>query len=492
MDIIRIMLIFVVAATCMATAASADVAIAARIDSLLADTALSNALIGLAIYDITADSTIYSLNADKLFSPASNMKLFTSAAALELLGPEYRFKTGFFRTGKIDKKSRLKGDLVIVGGGDPLISGRFRDSVTEVLEFWADSLKSLGIKEIKGDIMIDNSFFTGSELGPGWSWNDLTYWYACPISALSFNDNCVDLKFLPGENVGDPAIIEIDPPTDYITITNNAVTLPADSEFTIDYYRRPYTNDVTFFGGIPISDTTGEIDYVSVHCPEFYTAYVFAGIIKDKGIKFKGDIVSLDDMKDDEKPVYTAGKLAPLFVWRSDSLGVVISVINKNSQNFFAEQTLKTLGKELGGEGSFEKGLELVTAYFDSMGIGEDDFAIYDGSGLSHYNIVKPTAIIKLLKNMCRSPNFDTYYESLAIPGIDRSMKKRLDGVEFREHARAKTGTIANARTISGYIDGPHSGHLIAFSIIVNNYSCATSYVTDWHDSVVSVLLSEY
>lgn len=167
-------------------------------------------------------------------------------------------------------------------------------------------------------------------------------------------------------------------------------------------------------------------------------------------------------------------------------------MINKNSQNFFTEQTLKTLGRELGGEGSFEKGLELVMAYLDSMGIGEDDFAIYDGSGLSHYNIVKPTAIIELLKNMCRSPNFDTYYESLAIPGIDRSMKKRLEGIEFREHARAKTGTIANARTISGYIDGPHSGHLIAFSIIVNNYSCATSYVTDWHDSVVSVLLSEY
>jgi len=325
------------------------------------------------------------------------MKLFTSAAALELLGPQYRFKTGFFRTGKIDKKGRLKGDLVIVGGGDPLISGRFRDSVTEVLEFWADSLKSLGIKEIKGDIVIDNSFFSGSELGPGWSWDDLAYWYACPISALSFNDNCVDLKFLPGEKVGDPAIIEIDPPTDYITITNNANTLPADSEFTLDYYRIPYSNDVTFFRGISVSDTAGEIDYVSVHRPEIYTAYEFSKIMKSKGVKFKGDILSLDDLETKDRGKYSDDKLDSLFVWRSDSLGVVISVINKNSQNFFAEQSLKTIGRELGGEGSFSKGIELAEAFFDSIGIRSDDIAMYDGSGLSYMNIVKPAAVIELL-----------------------------------------------------------------------------------------------
>lgn len=483
---------FLLVAVLLIARVSASQDIAGRIDSLVADTTLDNAHIGLAIYDITADSMIYSLNADRLFSPASNMKLFTSAAALGLLGPEYRFKTGFFRTGKIDKKGRLKGDLVIAAGGDPLISGRFRDSVIEVLELWADSLKSMGIKEIKGDIVTDNSFFSGSELGSGWSWDDLTYWYACPISALSFNDNCVDLKFLPGEKVGDPAIIEIDPPTDYITIINNAITLPADSEFTLDYYRKPFTNDVTFFGGISVSDTAGEIDYVSVHRPELYTAYVFASILKDNGIKFKGDIVSLDDMDNDNRPAYATEKLASLFEWWSDSLGLVISVINKNSQNFFAEQSLKTIGRELGDDGSFSKGIEFAEAFFDSIGIGSDDISMYDGSGLSYINMIKPSAVIRLLKNMGRSPYFQTYYESMAIPGIDRSVRTRLEGIENRERVRAKTGYIANTSSFSGYVDGPHAGHLLAFSILVNNYSCATSYVTAWHDSVVSLLLSEY
>ena len=486
----RVLILIVAVLLTARVSASQD--ITARIDSVVADTTLDNAHIGLAVYDITADSMIYSLNADKLFSPASNMKLFTSAAALGLLGPEYRFKTGFFRTGKIDKKGRLKGDLVIIGGGDPLISGRFRDSVTEVLELWADSLKSMGINEIKGNIVVDNSFFSGSELGRGWSWDYLTYWFACPLSALSFNDNCVDLKFLPGKKVGDPAIIEIDPPTDYITITNNAITLPADSEFTLDYYRKPYTNDVTFFGGISLSDTAGEIDHVSVHRPELYTAYVFADIIKDKGIKFKGDIVSLDDMDNDKKPAYATEKPASLFEWQSDSLGLVISVINKNSQNFFAEQSLKTIGRELGGEGSFSSGIELAEAFFDSIGITSDDVAMHDGSGLSQMNIVKPAAVIRLLKSMGRSPYFQTYYESMAVPGMDRSVRTRLEGIDNRERVRAKTGYIANTSSFSGYIDGPRAGHLLAFSILVNNYSCKTSYVTAWHDSVVSLLLSEY
>ena len=465
-----------------ARVATAD-GLSGNLDSLLADTALANAQIGLAVYDITADSSVYCRDCQKLFTPASNMKLFTSAAALALLGPSYRFKTRFLTTGKVDRKGRLDGDLVIVGGGDPLISGRFREGVTEVLTLWADSLRAKGIKEIKGDLIIDNSFFSGVELGGGWSLDDLTYWYACPVSALSFNDNCVDLKFLPGEKVGDPAIIELDPATDYIKITNNAVTVLADSEFTLDYFRIPFTNDVTFFGGVEIDDTLGKIDYVSVHRPDIYCGYIFADILNKNNIKFKGDILTGTEKSE---------KSEPLFIWRSDSMAVIISVINKNSQNLFAELALKTLGKELGDEGSFRKGLKIVTAFFDSLGIGADDIAMADGSGLSHYNIVKPAAVIDLLRIMSSRPNFSVYFESLAVPGVDRSVKNRLEDVEFRERAHTKTGSIANARTFSGYIDGPRSGHLIGFSIMVNHFSCESSYVHDWLDSVAAALLAEY
>jgi D-alanyl-D-alanine carboxypeptidase/D-alanyl-D-alanine-endopeptidase (penicillin-binding protein 4) len=457
----------------------------AEIDSFLADSALANALIGLAIFDITSDSTLYELNADKLLSPASNLKLFTSAAALELLGPGYRFKTRFFYTGNLDEKGRLNGNLIVVGGGDPLISGRFRKSITEVLYLWADSLLSYGIKEIRGDLIVDNSFFTGPQLGAGWSWDDLTDWYACPVTALVFNDNCVDLEFVPGEKVGDKAKIVINPETDYIKITNNTITLPAGSKFTLDYYRTPSTNYVEFFGGIAIDDS-GQVDYVSVHRPEIYCAYIFADVLEDKNINFKGDILNLDDTND-EKQTQIMESRKPLFVWQSDSLGVVVTVINQRSQNLFAELALLTIGKEIGGEGSFTRSIEIVETFFDSIGISSDDLDMNDGSGLSYINLVKPDAIIRLLKYMHSSKHFDTYYNSLRTP---RSF--RLVDVENRENIRVKRGTIANTRTYSGYLTGPKTGHLLAFSIMVNNYSCPKKYVDSWQDSILEILLRRF
>jgi D-alanyl-D-alanine carboxypeptidase/D-alanyl-D-alanine-endopeptidase (penicillin-binding protein 4) len=457
----------------------------AQIESILADPALANALIGLEIYDITSDSVLYALNADRLFSPASNLKLFTTAAALEMLGPGYRFKTRFFVTGDLDKKGRLAGNLVIAGGGDPLISGRFRDSITEVPGLWADSLLSYGIKEIKGDIVVDNSFFTGPELGAGWSWDDLTYWYACPVTALSFNDNCVDLKFMPGPNVGDRATIILDPGTDYITVNNNATTLPAGSEFTLDYYRTPSTNEVEFFGGIAVDDSE-EVDYVSVHRPEIYCAYVLAEISTRKNIKFKGAIYNLNELNGQKRSEITHQR-KPVFTWRSDSLGVVITVINQRSQNLFAELTLLTVGKEIGGEGSFSKSLEIVEAHFDSLGITSDDLDMNDGSGLSYINLVKPDAIIRLLKYMASSEYPEIYYNSLRVP-----RDFRLPGVPNRENIRGKEGTIANTRTYSGYLTGPVTGHLLAFSILVNNYSCPKQKVETWQDSILEVLLRNF
>jgi D-alanyl-D-alanine carboxypeptidase/D-alanyl-D-alanine-endopeptidase (penicillin-binding protein 4) len=461
-------------------------------EKLLADSTLSGALIGIKIFDISADSVIYEHQSDKLLTPASNLKLFTSAAALELLGPSFRFKTSFYSRGKIDKKGRLNGDLLIVGGGDPLISGRFRSRVTEVLELWADSLKSRGINEIGGNLIADNSLFPPPTLGPGWSWDDLSYWYACQISALSFNDNCVDLKYFPGINIGNPARIELNPSTKYISVVNNAVTLPAESSFTLDYYRSSDGNRVTFFGGIPSSDSEGRSDYVSVYRPELFTLSVFSEILKNRGLKLQNQFSALSDMKTNEAQNYNKDKLAPIFTWQSDSLGVVLKVINTNSQNFFAEQTLRMVGVEKNNNGTFQGGIKAEQRFFDSIGITERDIQIYDGSGLSYMNHVKPDAIIKLLSAMSKCPNFKVYYESLANPDSDRAAGTRLKGVSARGNVRFKGGYIAGVSTLSGYIRGPKSGHLLAFSIMINNYTCANSYAEDWEDSLLAAILSEF
>ncbi len=462
------------------------------VDRQIADSLLSGASLGISIIDITSDSAIYSYQSDKFFTPASNLKLFTSAAALGILGPGYRFKTEFQYRGKINKKGRLDGDLIVVGGGDPLISGRFRPRVTEVLELWADSLKARGIREIKGKMIADNSFFAPPDLGPGWSWDDLSYWYACPISALSFNDNCVDLKFLPGKKAGDRAIVKIDPITKYISIKNDAVTMPPDSNFTLDYHRSLEGNEVTFFGGIPLSDTAGEKDYVSVYKPELYALSVFNDILRSKGIKTSNKFGTLEEFSGEEQAKYNKKNLRRLFDWQSDSLGATLKVINTNSQNFFAEQTLKTMGAIKEGKGTFKSGVIAVQAYLDSIGINGRDIMMYDGSGLSYMNAVKPEAITRLLSSISRAPYFELYYESLANPAKDKAAKNRLKDNPDRGNVRGKSGYIAGVSTWAGYVKGPKSGHLLAFSIMINKYNCDNAIAEAREDSLVAELLKEY
>jgi serine-type D-Ala-D-Ala carboxypeptidase/endopeptidase (penicillin-binding protein 4) len=462
--------------------------ILAKLDSVVADTMLDNARIGIEIYDITSDSAIYNVDSDKLLMPASNLKLFTTAAALELLGPKFRFETKFWKVGDIGRDSVLYGSLVIAGGGDPLISGRFRNHMTEIFDLWADSLISRGIKEINGMILVDSSFFAPPELGPGWSWDDLSYWYACPVTALAFNDNCIDLKFLPGKKVGEQAEIIFEPKTDFIQIEKNTtLTGPSGSDFSIDYYRAPDSKKVSFFGNISIDDTIGRRDFLSVNKPDLYCATILGNILISRGIKVFSDYVNYYRIP----PIIFSPKI-PLFTWDSDSLPVIINVINKNSQNLFAEMTLKTLGAKLGREGSFKGGCAVTDSFFRTIGITSKDLAMYDGSGLSYTNQVKPDAIIKLLKYMHKSKNYEVFYNSLGNPALDRSVRNRLKDIPGRENVRAKGGYIMNVSTLSGYLTGPKNGHLYAFSIMVNNYTCTEDDVVSWQDKLLTLLLKEF
>ena len=457
------------------------------LDSLLNDEVVEGAFVGIAIKDAAADSMVYAYNADLRFTTASNLKLFTSAAAIEILDPAYKFATQFYINGQITNKGVLEGDLIIAGGGDPLISGRFRKSLTEVLELWADSILAKGITKIDGNLAIDNSFFENDVLGPGWSHDDLTYWYACPISALSFNDNCVDLHVYPSDQIGNPCRIVLSPETDYIDTINNTTTLPAGSENTFDFYRYTGTNKVEYFGGVALDDDNGVVDYVTVDSPHIYCAEVFEDILNKRGIIINGEIINIENENRPSK----YNKSVKLFDWYSDSLGVVISVINKNSQNLFAELTLKTLGAEICGEGSFEASAKLIEDWLESIGITKDDVHYYDGSGLSYMNLAKPSAIIRLLQYMHDSPNFETYYESLAIPGVDRSVRDRMTDHPLADNMRTKTGYIANTRTFSGYLT-TRNGLLMAFSLMVNNYSARVSEIDEWLDEVCSCVIDNY
>ncbi|MCI0405024.1 MAG: D-alanyl-D-alanine carboxypeptidase/D-alanyl-D-alanine-endopeptidase [candidate division Zixibacteria bacterium] len=444
--------------------------------SALADTLFSSApfrqaKVAAAFYSLSEGVSVYAKNLSVPLIPASNAKLATSAAALHYLKPDFRFETSF-----LVKKSEA-GDsalsvLAIHGTGDPSISGRDRPSPYEILEFWADSLAARGVKKI-GRLVLDKRYFEGPDVVDSWPARELTFWYAAQTSALSFEDNCVFLRFYPGRKAGSPARIILEPNFGYLKTINRSRTGPRGSRYTLDedYRRKPGTNTVTFFGRIPISDT-GQADYVSVHEPPMYLAHTTREIWKRKGISVTAPAVYW------EKSGLEEDSLKKLFVWRSDSLSNVLKVVNKNSQNFYTEQVLRTLGKEIEGKGSFEAGLEAVNHFLLNAGLSQSDFYLVDGSGLSAKNRFTAAGFIKLLRQMHESPHFSHYYESMAIPGVDKSVKKRKNGDSLAANFRVKTGYISGARTLSGYFKSA-GGKLYCFSVLVNGRKLNTRAIDD-------------
>ncbi len=189
---------------------------------LMSDPNLFNAMVGVYIESLDKGDILFKQNERKLFIPASNMKLFTSATALIKFGPEFRYKTELYINGRI-YAGILMGDLVIRGKGDPSISPRYYDGdFRKIFVDWAAILKQKGISEIHGDIIGDASYFQNAPLGSGWEWDDEPYWYAAQLSALTINDNCVDLEITPGDSIGDKPEIRLYPPTQYVKIENGS------------------------------------------------------------------------------------------------------------------------------------------------------------------------------------------------------------------------------------------------------------------------------
>ncbi len=455
-----------------------------ELDDIFKDPSFSNAYWGVLIQSLETGEYFYRLNEHKSFIPASNMKLFTTAVALLKLGPDFRYKTNLYTDGEI-RDGVLYGNLFVRGSGDPTISGRFTDGdVIKTFKDWADSLKNLGIKEINGDIIGDDNYFDDQYMGTGWAWDDETYWYSAHISALSFNDNCVDLEISPGEKIGEPAVIKINPETKYVKINNLVITVHPDSATQIDFFRAPGTNVINVFGKISLKSKPYK-ESVSVHNPTLYAVTVLKEVLESKGIKVNGNAVDIDDSK--FNPNYDGMKI--LASYESPPLSEIIKVINKRSQNFYAEQVFRTLGKIFGGEGSTQKSVEVVKNTLSQIGIPPDAISIYDGSGLSRLNLVTPFQILTLLNYMYRHEYFSYFYESLPIAGVDGTLETRMRKTKAQGNVRAKTGYVQYARALSGYVK-TKDGEMLAFVMMTNNYLVPTSVVNMTQDIVCNRLVN--
>ncbi|MGA7723401.1 MAG: D-alanyl-D-alanine carboxypeptidase/D-alanyl-D-alanine-endopeptidase [Ignavibacteriaceae bacterium] len=448
-----------------------------QMNDIFNDPNFSNAQWGVVIQSLETGEYLYKRNEDKLFIPASDLKLFTTSTGLITLGSEYKFKTNLYMNGYIDG-SILKGDLVIQGKGDPTISERFYNgNMLKIFNDWADSLINIGIDEITGNIVGDDNAFDDVGLGTGWAWDYESSWFAAPSSAICFNDNCVDIVVTVNKKSHQPDVV-ISPDTKYIIILNKAVTVSKDSITAIETYREPGTNVITIFG--TIRDNADSVKtFVTVNNPTQYAMVVLKDVLKRKGILIDGYPIDVNDMTN--SPDYS--RMKSLFTQYSPPLKEIIKVTNKQSQNLYAEQILKTIGLETKGFGSVANGLNTEGRVLKDMGINPESMNIVDGSGLSRLDLVTPRQIVALLNYMYKSRYFIPFFNSLPIAGIDGTLGDRMQNSKAQGKIRAKPGYLEGVRNLSGYaFTGDNEP--IAFSIIVNNFSVPVKLADNIQDLV--------
>lgn len=447
-----------------------------QMDDIFDDPNFSNAHWGVVIQSLENGEYFYKRNENKFFIPASNMKLFTSAAGLVKLGADYKFSTNIYTEGEIDG-STLNGNLVIQGRGDPTISGRFFDNnIHKIFNDWADSLLEKGIDEISGNIIGDDDLFDDTGLGTGWAWDYESYWYAAPSGAISFNDNCVDI-FVSVDANTNLAKVTTSPNTKYVIVLNKVLVVGDDSTTSIKIYRERGTNVISVYGTVKPGDNVKT--YCTINNPTQYFVVVLKDVLEKKGIKVTGYPVDVDDIPE---PL-DYGRMRLLFTHYSQPLKDIIKVINKNSQNFFAEQLLKTIGLEIEGYGTIENGVKASNAVFEDMGMNTDNLILVDGSGLSRLNLVTPRKIVSLLNYMYKSNFYIPFYNSLPIAGMDGTLGNRMKNTKAQNNVRAKTGYLGAVRSLSGYVF-TGDNEPVAFSIIANNFNVPLKLAENIQDLV--------
>ena len=348
---------------------------------------------GIEVVSLSTGKVLYARDADKLFTPASNTKLFTTAAAMALIGPDYTFHTTVETNGTLDTHGRLTGDLVLVGRGDPNLSGRElpyalhterNDHPIRVLEQLADTLAQKGVKYVDGDIIADDSYFAFERYGEGWSQDDLVWADGAPVSALTINDNVIFVNILPADRAGDRAFVSITPFADYYRIDNRIMTTPAGTGRKIFINREPGATVLTLWGNMPLGDA-GANEALAIEDPAEFAAELFRQLLEVRGIAVYGkqktrhtELSSLSTLTvtasaaargGDEPSRAFQNQPLVLASYQSKPLIEDVRVINKVSQNLHAEILLRLLGREKGTAGTVEGGLEVLRGFLNQAGI---------------------------------------------------------------------------------------------------------------------------
>ncbi len=470
----------------------------ARITAHISQPRFAPAAWGIKIVSLDTGKTIFEHNAGKYFSPASNTKLYTAALALDRLGPDTRIKTSVYTNGRVTSAGTVKGDLIIYGRGDPTISTRFTNGdYYSALEPLANALSLAGVRRIEGDLVGDESYFQGSPFGWGWEWHNLQWKDGAETSALSLNDNIIDLDVKPAERAGVPCRVTTDPPTRFVTIMNRTATVPKDAKPRIAVYRPVGENIVYVSGQFPVG-SAGYSGKITVHNPAGLFVSIFKEVLGRRGIAVTGR-ARVADWKYREVTPIDFAKLTELGSIESMPVKEIVREMMKPSQNLYAQMLLLVVGAAMEKAGpdasrsrpqhsnvnheefdaiaagsdqaktTEEKGIEAMNAFLREAGIKKGEVVLEEGAGLSRANMITPSATVELLRYMSRHRYADLYRSSLPVAGVDGTLQNRMKGTDAETNVRAKTGTLRYVSTLSGYATTA-AGERLAFSILLNNY----------------------
>ena len=483
-------------------------------DSIVETPPLHRAHIGIEVYDPATCRVLYQRNAERHFVPASNQKLWATSTALHVLGPEWRYHTPLLAVG-FDQATGTAQAIIAVGRGDPTWSERFfadpdstqadtagtrepRDPLIAhrrdlaVLDSLADSLVARGVRRIAGDLIVDASLFDAALVPGSWTVGNINGNSAPPTGAFVVGEGIMRIRLAPGPVAGAPAVIEPLAPEGVVPVLNRVTTIQAGAPRRTSNSRGPWSDTLKVTGTIGL-DVEQQVIRTPMTDPVVFAARALGDALRARGITIEGTVRVVRDSA--EAAAVREGRLgadAPalpvteLTAWTSPPMSEIVHAILAPSQNWIAEQLVRTLGAEQEGEGSWRAGLRVETTFlFETVGIDSGALRLNDGSGMSNQNLVTPHAVVQLFEHARAAPWGEVFRAALAKPAEDGTLRNRLRHLEGR--VAGKTGTLSSVNALSGYVRTSDGRELI-FSILSNASGLGGGPVVDAIDLMVDAL----
>ncbi|WP_254058589.1 D-alanyl-D-alanine carboxypeptidase/D-alanyl-D-alanine-endopeptidase [Dyella sp. S184] len=473
--------------------AATAAALTAQIDAHIEQPRFSAASWGISVVSLDSGRTLYAYHANQLLQPASTAKLFTAALSLSTLGADYRISTRLLASGRLHD-GRLDGPLILYGMGDPTLG-------TTSSADWADQLATQlatrGVRLIHGDLIADDCYFTGPSFGTGWEAGDLQSWFAVPSSALSVQENTVDITVSPATTAGFPAGLNFDPDDARPPLLGQIITTLPRTPGDINLYRAPGTGTLYAFGSMP-ARTPPQHFKLAMLDPALQAGQQLRQALARRGIRVSGKLQVIHWPQDDASLLAHTDTLGEVF---SPPLLDILQRGLKRSQNLYLQNLLLSVGAHEqandpspapGFTNTESYGIKALQQWLPQVGIPSSSSLIGEGTGLSRRDLVTPDALVHLLSYLAAQPYATALREALPIAGVDGTLIGRMRQTAAENNVHAKTGSMTYVHCMAGYVTTA-TGERLAFAIMLNNYEPATDEPHASRDlDAIAVLLANY